>query len=394
MLKFLVFFILIYSSLATAWSPRDILIGLDPQPSPEILRPKDSLPLVEVRDDIGLLIQVISEGYGGWTTFQPQLEKEIFPALKAARGRSTDELCHEIGNQFDKIQDHHLNVNYSGAKKRCKSSDGGPGLVGKNIQTDLRLPWGYFERHAESGQKVPVLSVVHCDFGTSEGWNGFLEIARKIYSHESKLIVDLRGNSGGDESKLAEFARIFYGLDDNQVSLTPAGRLIRTQSSTAFALSANTIGLNILEKRWSGQADPPASLKYYGDFIQLFEISMQGLLSKYGFTDFSDASLDSNRFFKGQIQILTDRQCASSCESAIQFFEKLPNVTRIGENTGGYLQYGGVGTLLLPNSHLLISLPTQAFKYFDGRMVEKIGYAPDVRVAPGTDALDVALRRF
>ncbi len=62
----------------------------------------------------------------------------------------------------------------------------------------------------------------------------------------------------------------------------------------------------------------------------------------------------------------------------------------MGENTGGYLHFGNLGTLVLPNSGIVIQIATDFWKYKDGRYLEGIGYEPKIPIKSGTDALEVA----
>jgi C-terminal processing protease CtpA/Prc len=86
---------------------------------------------------------------------------------------------------------------------------------------------------------------------------------------------------------------------------------------------------------------------------------------------------------------LQDKDCGSSGESTIDFFEYFPNVTKIGFNTVGMIHFGNVG---LPNSGLHIKMPTKANKYKDGRFIEFTGIEPDILLEDGQDAYEHALK--
>jgi hypothetical protein len=60
-----------------------------------------------------------------------------------------------------------------------------------------------------------------------------------------------------------------------------------------------------------------------------------------------------------------------------------------GERTGGYANFGEVGTLMLPETGIEVGIPTRYYEFEGGRIVDKVGFDPDVVVSPGTDALDV-----
>lgn len=98
------------------------------------------------------------------------------------------------------------------------------------------------------------------------------------------------------------------------------------------------------------------------------------------------------RGFAKPVYILMDGECGSSCESTIQSFEWHPYVKRVGENTVGCLHFGNIGDFWLPESRVQVQMATQYNEYFDGRFLERIGIAPDIRVPSGTDALEYILR--
>jgi hypothetical protein len=75
----------------------------------------------------------------------------------------------------------------------------------------------------------------------------------------------------------------------------------------------------------------------------------------------------------------------------LEAFEAHPYVTTIGENTGGFVQFGNMGQVVLPNSKIVVQMATDFSRYKDGRSVEKIGYAPKRKVPIDGDALQVAL---
>ena len=104
--------------------------------------------------------------------------------------------------------------------------------------------------------------------------------------------------------------------------------------------------------------------------------------------------MDLTRAINFPVYVLIDRNCGSSCELTLEALEKLSYVQTIGENTTGVVQYGNVGALFLPSSHIVIRIPTQGSKYDDQRQVEKIGYTPKWKVPLGTDALEYTLSHF
>ncbi|NJL24411.1 MAG: hypothetical protein HC902_04070, partial [Calothrix sp. SM1_5_4] len=100
---------------------------------------------------------------------------------------------------------------------------------------------------------------------------------------------------------------------------------------------------------------------------------------------------DPAKRFSAKLYVLIDRGCGSACEITLQLLEALPGRVLVGENSRGAVEYGDRGRLLLPHSRVHVALATAAVRYRDGRAVEGRGYAPDLRVAKGGDALAAAL---
>jgi C-terminal processing protease CtpA/Prc len=251
-------------------------------------------------------------------------------------------------------------------------------------------PWGYFERDVK-GQKIPILSITHLPNPYYAGWDGFLEKVKEIYATAPALIIDIRGNGGGSDQMPKEMARILYGLDEDSRVPYPESRIVRRQSPEALAVFLNNYGLRILVTRLNGTEPTPDLFKVYEEWNSRYQRALMGELPPEDIIEISKAFFDARKVFRGPIKILVDAECGSSCESTLEFFESHPSAESIGQRTGGYVHFGNLGRLWLRKSNLFVGIPTQQHVYLDGRFIEKMGYEPSIIVAPGTDALNVAL---
>ena len=86
-----------------------------------------------------------------------------------------------------------------------------------------------------------------------------------------------------------------------------------------------------------------------------------------------------------------DAKCGSSCESTIDGFESHPYAKTVGENTAGYIHFGNIGYIVLPNSKIEVQTPTHFNHYRDGRFLEIVGLTPDIHVPKGEDAYSFLL---
>jgi hypothetical protein len=374
-----------------AASSADLLIPPD-MPSPAPFERKTSISPATLQADIEILISTMRTGYGGYRILANQLENEIFPALRALRmpGASTGQVCTAVGKILDRIPDNHIGVQYRNANGYCGKTSSRAGQVGANIMQGQHGPWSYFEK-STAGYTIPVLAITRMELSNSSGWQGLLDKAREIYRSAPALILDLRGNGGGDDSKPMELARILYGIDQQNIRLKAPSRIFRRQTPEAFALFSNSFSFMLLADRFRGRPERPDVRAMYDKFLADYGRAVRGELRAEQIEISRTVPLDPSRMFRGPIRILVDAGCASSCENAVEFFERHINAKTVGENTGGYMHFGNVGTLWLRNLGLFIGLPTHAEVFDDQRFVEKVGYAPAIRVQPGQDAIDIAI---
>lgn len=88
--------------------------------------------------------------------------------------------------------------------------------------------------------------------------------------------------------------------------------------------------------------------------------------------------------FDGRLLVVTDRGCASACETAALLARQVPGAVIVGENTGGVMKVGEMRRYRLPNSRVSISLGHQSHEDPSGEFREAYGFLPDVWL-DGTD---------
>lgn len=99
--------------------------------------------------------------------------------------------------------------------------------------------------------------------------------------------------------------------------------------------------------------------------------------------------------YPGPVQVIVDELCASACETVARAARATPKLTLYGRPTAG--SSGLPVRVVLPESRLVISLPTWQSRTADGLPVEGRGVRPEVRVALSLEALrsgrDLAVER-
>ena len=381
---------IISCSTRTKFQPKDLVFTKE-----DFYRsPKKLLNKKEIEHDIDILVYAMESGYGA-KGFLPdgQFEKAIdsLDEIKSFNELSEDELCEKVGDALWDIQDGHLIV--SGRGKLCgkqKKWNEIKAQVGDNfaikVIKEKKRPW-HIERRKIDGKSVGLISITYFPSHKDDVWGNFFDEVKKLFKLDG-IIIDLRGNSGGDDTtgfKLAEY------LQDREV--TPGWeKTIDLFTAETIALSMNNYNI---KKLWLDKNKQPVP-NYVNNFLnerkKLLDEIKEGKHPKNKVYSWNQADHPFGKnMFQGKIAILADRKCGSSGESTLEALAKHPNAKVYGENTAGKYHFGNVAKLILTHSKISVVLASKYNGYIDGRNIDKIGLAPDARVPKGTDALELAL---
>lgn len=349
-------------------NPQDFVLALDAD-----MKGRPRLSASEVREDLDFLKRAAVSGYIG-------------PDLRAGldsiplRNTSSQDLCDELANQLSKIPNSHL-----GASLEFEICGEGrrPGRVGENIANDRWL----LGTTGAGARRMNVLAIPLFWPRYDQRWQGFLNVVRQLRRNNRPFILDLRGNRGGDEALGREMARILLGFPEEVDLPNPIESLTYRQSPEAFALLGNQWTWSILRLQNAGQPVPQYMFTRRQEVLSWMERAQAGEFADPITISLGQVEVDQARVFRQRVYVLIDRECASACESTLQLLEKLPGRLLVGENTLGSVEFGELGRVVLPNSRITVNLSTMAVKFRDDREVERSGYAPDLPVRSGQDAL-------
>jgi hypothetical protein len=374
-LRTLILFLGLLPALCGA-APSDDLL-LDPNAD---LEPVVQVSAAQMGADLDVLADAASKGYAG-----PDLSG-VLAAVRQRLPGATDafSFCKQLESAFSGIADSHLRASL--VTKSC-SSVTVKGSVGKNIRSGH---WA-FDTYDTSAGKITVVALPSFLPREDQGWEGFLAKVRDLKAAGRPFVIDLRGNMGGDDDMGYEMARILYGLGQEDHVPTPVEARLHIETPESFALMANAWAYQAIQMKRGGQAVPWYIYDWRNRYLQWMDTAKSGSFPAIRREDMPQTNLRGHDVFSAPVYVLVDKLCASACENTLEFLEALPHRVLVGENSFGMVDYGDLGRVALPNSHVIVSLATFSSRFRDYREVEKTGYKPDVPVPPGNDALAAAL---
>lgn len=347
----------------------------------------------ELAKDIDLLVYALKFGYGGRKYIDQSAFKAALQKLNELKNRAniiatSEHLKDEIDNILLDMPDNHIHARHSQlglSKKRDRLLR--KGSVGPNVLPKKNnMVWRLSYRKIGKGS-IPVLAIVSLPSVHDAAWTGFKREVEQALPSASALIIDLRGNTGGSDVMPQWLASRLTGKTLN----SPYDKVVKSQSPATLALAANMQTLKIINYLHRNEKVPQYLVESKQKWLDLSKKAKNGIIPAETTYSLSFDSNSSGVSFRNPIYILIDSECASSCESFLEFLEMEPHIKTVGENSGGFLNFGNMGAVILPHSKIIVQLATDYWTYKDGRSLEKIGYAPKIRVPSGEDALDYAL---
>lgn len=353
----------------------------------DTLRPPATLSTAQLEADIALLRYAIDQGYGGRDFIDRALFDDVMRSIEAlSTAGEPRAFCDALGHQLARLPDAHLSARIG--RERCGPGPGArrPPRVGPNLHpADSSAHWS-FERRTLEERDVAVFTLRGFPAGDDPRWRGFDEAVTSALEADA-VVVDLRGNGGGDDTRGYQLASALLGAE------VPPGYATSHQRTTpeAIQLMLNWTAVGLIGAAEQTPRGPAPHIPAY--FVELKHkqlAALRGALDEVERKDNDALVLPAQLAFEGPVLVLADAACASSCESTLEALRQHPRARFVGENTGGFIHFGNGGLLVLHHSQVAVYLPTKYNAYADGSFFDKVGFAPDVPVAPGEDAFDHA----
>lgn len=298
------------------------------------------------------------------------------------------------------IEDRHFQIDtgnqtFYGGGEKPQRSVGSNFFYNKNKPTNYQsLGQGWSD---EFGEKFPtweigsikqenedilVVSIPNLDGKNDyESWKDFIETFDKVYFEnkeqweKGRIILDVRGNRGGEDKPIDHIAKRLYG---NLLNTYKRCEIKDTALSNYFLHKHGAYKPQNYEQSGLKAKNLVERHNFSGKNRTLFDETK----TYYPF--------DKKNGYNGRIDILIDRDVGSSAESAYTSFYHHPNTRYIGENTAGMQQYTQ-GTFETPwGGNMRVGVTKLTYWDKEGENIEVKGHKPDINCS-GYDAFETAL---
>lgn len=189
-------------------------------------------------------------------------------------------------------------------------------------------------------------------------------------------VVDMRGNPGGDDTHARHW---FMALTNIGFQYTTINELI---SEATRQGDINWVTCTLA----SGRLDDEGRRRFEQKLARYrarYEKERQGgPFRRWSRRPFADKGR-AKEPWTGTLVVLTDRACASSCETFLMYARQLPNVIVVGENSAGVGEIGETREYRLPHSGVWVQAGTKWFQapIAGVAALEGTGFMPDLWLA-------------
>ncbi|MGZ3771380.1 MAG: S41 family peptidase [Bdellovibrio sp.] len=193
----------------------------------------------QAQEDIEILLEALEKAYPAkWVMSPMQWQNVLFriKSLQIEENISTELFGTLLADILWKIPDGHLKLRFNGKvlgsefTKHLRKPSTGSNLADLSVNEF----WKIEQRESLCGL-IPVIAISGFPQASEPQWNGFSEAINQTLSAPA-IIVDLRGNAGGDDTRALEMVSIFLGRELE----TDWVREIVCETPEAVALQINT----------------------------------------------------------------------------------------------------------------------------------------------------------
>jgi hypothetical protein len=359
---------------------------------PDAQPPDQALDATARVHERALVHHVMERGYGGRAFVGGDAWARMMSQVDAATPATVGAWCDALADAFWELPDAHLRAARQSiperfnvrcgtrAKAAARKSSVGP----NRGQAPEGIPWSA-GHVVQDGRTVAWLSVTSFPSHGAPEWAGFTGAVAALRQADA-VVVDLRRNGGGDDTRGFELAQ---ALKDAP-AITGVVRTHLRQTPETLTLLLNTLDR-------MGRGPDGVLVEHLRGFYGHVEAWRTRVLQTPSAPDHEVRRADAEvppgpNAYRGKVAVLVDAACASSCESTLDALRRLPTARVFGERTAGFIHFGDVGSFTLPHSGIRLMVPTKFHAYPEGKLYDKVGFEPDEPVNAGTDAWDAAVK--
>jgi len=327
---------------------------------PNKQNPEKLLTADDVKHDISAFARYLIRVYVGWPVHDDIIKRKVLNYLikiyKSAHRMTAIELFNLLKIAIEPIPDNHLSIRFNGARARMTiktrlHKDVGQNIAGKSTIKAMMMD-----------NNVAVIGFTGMR-KTDEFRDVILAFQKDILPKSKALIIDLRGNGGGNSFYSDRFAYFLCGtkissMKETYVRTTPEAKKVLQESNP--------------EASWS---NVPMS-----EDLQLFSTG-------------EIFEIDKKQAYMKPIFVLTDEHTGSGAEMFLLRMVHHPMVRVIGDNSSGMEVYGNMVFGKLPHSDVFVAVGSN-YRILEYDNFELHGYKPDIKCKDGTNAFDVALKEI
>ncbi|MBU7023160.1 MAG: hypothetical protein HXS40_03250 [Theionarchaea archaeon] len=221
---------------------------------------------------------------------------------------------------------------------------------------------------------IPVVRIRSFSDHHSDYLNTFISTAQK-YRGAPCLIIDLRGNGGGNEQWPRKWVTRFTGQE-------PSNNRYFTEFISKTTMMGRRNYFEYLLDLY------PDTYQYQTDFDH-FEAQAEAFENQYMHPHWTGPFSEGSRAIPSDTTLIVviNGSVASAAEGFIMYLQQVENVVLVGENTMGALVFGQMTLHKLPNSALSVRLPISLNIPLNLELREERGFFPDVWI-PAEDAVN------
>ena len=339
----------------------------------------------EYQRDVTAAIAIVERNYAGYQDKREQSgSKTIDAAARRARHAAitakTTEDCVRILNEWARVfHDKHLSalmLDKHGQPTNCakvkEARTSHPPAASRSLKPTARA----------LSDETFLITIPSFALKYKPGLDALTKQHDAEIKRRSNLIIDVRGNGGGDTWAFTSLLPYVYtqpfvevgsdilvtkeNIDAWEAHITPISAAERRTTADRLRAMIRTPKAEKVTRAWFADKLKKMRAAPEGTFICCDADSCDPLPEVFP--------------LPSRVAILMDRQCGSTTEQFLLLARQSKKVTLFGQPSAGVLDYSNVRLFTLPSGNCFLAIPTTRTRRLPKDPIDNIGIAPDVRI--------------